>query len=334
MTAQPEKTHVAKELKHGKPLVSCRFDPAGRFVFAGCEDDTVQRWDLKADPAKTKPVAFTAHDGWVFAMAVSKDGQTLLSGGTDGKLIWWPAAADAPKPLRTLAAHKGWIRGLAVSPDGAQLATCGNDHKVRLWSMADGKPQLDLPGHQKPVYRVAYTADGKHLVSADLMGIVIQWDLKSGKEARRLDASKLHLYEGGQGVDYGGVRDLSFSRDGALLACSGLINASNPLGAVSNPAVLVLDWKTGAMKKLQHPKEDLKGVAWGVRFHPDGFVIAASGGTSGGFLWFLKPDQENEFFKFALPSTARDLDLHPDGLQLATAHHDGMVRISAMKPKG
>ena len=54
MTAQPEKIHVAKELKYGKPLVSCRFDPTGRFVFAGCEDDTVQRWDLKADPAKVE----------------------------------------------------------------------------------------------------------------------------------------------------------------------------------------------------------------------------------------------------------------------------------------
>ncbi len=33
MSAQPEKIHVVKELKHGKPLVSCRFDPSGRYVF-------------------------------------------------------------------------------------------------------------------------------------------------------------------------------------------------------------------------------------------------------------------------------------------------------------
>ncbi len=333
MTAQPEKVHIAKELKYGKPLVSCRFDPSGRYVFAGCEDDTVERWDLHADPAKSRPVAFAAHNGWVFALAVTNDGKTLLSGGTDGKLIAWPATSDAPQPMRTVVAHHGWVRAIAVSPAGAQVATCGNDHKVRLWSLADGKAQMELPGHSRPVYRVAYTADGKFLVSADLLGLIIQWDVRTGKEARRLDASKLHLYEGGQGVDYGGIRDLSFSRDGSFLACAGLINASNPLGAVSNPAVLVLDWKTGAMKTLQHPKEDVKGVAWGVRFHPDGFIIAASGGTSGGFLWFTKPDQESEFFKFALPNTARDLDLHPDGTQIATAHHDGIVRISAMKAK-
>jgi WD40 repeat protein len=335
MSVQPEKVHVAKELKYGKPLVSCRFDPTGRYVFAGCEDDTVQRWDLTVDPAKAKPVAFTAHDGWVFALGITPDGKALLSGGTDGKLIWWPASAeaDSPKPIRAVAAHKGWVRGIAVSPDGKQAATCGNDGKVRLWSVAEGKPEMDLPGHSRPVYRVAYTPDGKHLLSADLMGLIIQHDARTGKEARRLDAAKLHLYEGGQGVDYGGVRDLSLSKDGAFLACSGLMSASNPLGAVSNPAVLVLDWKTGAMTRLQHPKEDVKGVAWGVRFHPEGFIISASGGTSGGFLWFARPDQENEFFKFALPNTARDLDLDPDGIHLATAHHDGVVRICAMKAK-
>jgi WD40 repeat protein len=337
MSVQPEKTHIVRELKCGKPLVSCRFDPTGRFVFAGAEDDTVVRWDLKSDPAKVKPVVFAAHDGWVFALAVSKDGKILLTGGTDGKLTWWHAddGARAPKPMRTVAAHHGWVRSVAIHPDPGSpgpIATCGNDRKVRLWSLADGKPALELPGHSKPVYRVLFTPDGKHLISADLMGLVIQWDVGTGKEARRLDASKLHLYEGGQGVDYGGVRDLSLSRDGSYLACSGLTSASNPLGAVSNPAVLVLDWKTGAMKKLQHPKEDVKGVAWGVRFHPDGFLVAASGGTSGGFLWFSRPDQETEFFKLALPNTARDLDLSPDGTQLATAHHDGAVRISAMKP--
>jgi WD40 repeat protein len=331
MPAEPEKTHVARELKYDKPLIACRFDPAGKSVFAGAEDDTVQRWDLAADP-KAKPVAYNAHEGWPFALGVSLDGRTLLTGGTDGKLIWWPATGDAPKPIRSLAAHQGWVRAIAVSPDGKHAATCGNDRKARIWSLDDGAAVLDLPGHTRPIYRVAYTADGAHLLSADLMGLVIQWDVKTGKEERRFDASKLYKYEAGQGVDYGGVRDLAISRDGAFLACCGQINASNPLGAVSNPALVVFDWKTGAFKQLQHPKEGV-GVSWAVRFHPDGFLIAASGGTGGGFLWFTKPEQPNEFFKLTFPNTVRDIDLHPDGVQIATAHHDGAVRLSAMKAK-
>jgi WD40 repeat protein len=333
--AEPEKTHLAAEWKYGKPLVACRFDPTGRYLVVASEDDTVQRFDLSSDPAKAKPTAFDAHDGWAFALGFSTDGQTLLTGGTDGRLIWWPATADNPKPIRTIEAHRSWVRSIAVSPDGQTVATGGNDRVVRLWSLADGARLMELPGHERPIFRVTFTADGKSLLSADLQGRVVEWDIRPGKEARRFDASKLHEYNAsGQGVDYGGVRDVAVSHDGAFLACSGLINASNPLGAVSNPAVAVFDWKTGELKQLQRPKEDLKGVGWAVRFHPSGFLIVASGGTSGGFLWFTRPDQTNEFAKFTVPGgSVRDLDLHPDGLRVATAHHDGVVRICSMTAK-
>jgi WD40 repeat protein len=326
--AEPDKTHLAKDLAHDRPLISCRFDPKGRFAFASSEDQSVLRWDLGSG-AKTQ---LQGHESWVHALAATPDGQAFLTGGCDGRLIWWPLADEKPAPIRTVEAHRGWVNSVAVSKDGALAVTCGNDKMVRLWSVADGQLVQELPGHPKYAYQVAFEPGGRYLVSADIQGLVIQWDLAIRKEARRLDAGKLYKYEAGQGVDYGGVRDLSFSPDGALLACSGLIEASNPLGAVSNPAVVLLDWAAGKEKLLQRPKEDIKGVAWGVRFHPEGFLVAVSGGTSGGFLWFWKPDQVHEFFKLALPNTGRGLDLHPDGRRLATAHHDGHLRIWAMEP--
>ncbi len=327
--ADPEKTHAAGEFKHDRPLVSCRFDPAGRFVFAGSEDSSVVRWDL----ASGSPAVLKAHESWVYALGLSPDGEALYTGGCDGRLIWWPAAADAPAPVRTIEAHQGWIRSIAVSPDGATIATAGNDKRVRLWSAADGALLRELAGHERLVYAATFHPDGKQLATADLKGQVIHWELPSGRELRRLDAGKLWKYETGQGVDYGGVRDLSFGPGAKQLACSGQVEASNPLGAVSNPAVLVIDWETGQEVVLQRPKEDLKGVAWGVRFHPTGFFVVASGGTSGGFLWFGRPGEANEFAKFSLPNTARAMDLHPDGLRVATAHHDGALRISSMTAK-
>jgi WD40 repeat protein len=327
--AEPEKTHVAKEFTHKRPLIACRFDPTGKFVFASAEDDTVQRWELETG----KAAGMAGHESWVFALALAPDGKTLVTGGGDGQIVWWPATADKPEPLRRVAAHKGWVRALAVSPDGSILASCGNDRIIRIWSFADGRPFVSLPGHEKPVYRLLFTPDGHMLVSGDLQGRVVAWDHRPAKEARRLDAIKLYKYEAGQGVDYGGVRDMSLSSDGKLLACGGLIEASNPLGAVSTPAIVVFDWQTGQEARLLRPKEDIKGLIWGLRFHPTGFLIAASGGTSGGFLWFFKPDQVNEFFKLPLPNTARDMDLHPDGLRIATAHHDGKLRICLMRPK-
>jgi WD40 repeat protein len=327
-TADPSKAHVSQDLTHDRPLICCRFDPSGRFVFAGSEDETVRRWDLAGDG---KSIGFKGHESWVFCLACTPDGQALLSGGGDGRLAWWPVESgeESTTPIRSIEAHDGWVNDVAVSPDGALIATGGNDRLARLWS-AEGEPLAELPGHERPIYRVAFVPDGKFLLTADLFGRVVHWEIATRKEVRRLDAGKLYKYEAGQAVDYGGVRDISLSVDGKLLACSGLIEASNPLGAVSNPAVVLFDFETGEEVILQRPKADLKGVGWGVRFHPDGFLVMASGGTGGGNLLFFRPGEPNEFATFKLPNTARALDLHPDGLRLATAHHDGHLRITRL----
>jgi WD40 repeat protein len=329
MTAQPEKTHVAKQFTHNSPLIACRFDATGRYVFASAEDSTVRRWDMKTG----KPAVFDGHESWVFALAPHPGGEVIITGGADGQLIWWPASVEKPKPLRRIAAHRGWVRAIAISPDGSLVASCGNDRSIRLWSFADGKALHALSSHDRPVYRLLFTPGGRTLLSADLRGQVIEWDHRPGKEARRLDAGKLYRYDAGQGVDYGGVRDLALSHDGKYLACGGLIEASNPLGAVSNPAIVVFDWRTGKESRLLRPKENVLGLVSGLRFHPTGFLIVATGGNAGGYLWFWKPEQVNEFLRFALPNTARDMDLHPDGLRIATAHHDGNLRISLMSAK-
>lgn len=327
--AKPEACHVAKEYKYARPLLSCALDPKGRYVVAGAEDDSVQRFDLASGTA----TPMVAHESWVYGLAFTPDGGTLLTGGCDGTLKWWPIATEAPAPSRSVAAHAGWVRGMAVAPDGRTVATCGNDKLVKLWSIDDGSLLRTMPGHERLVYSVAFHPTGGSLVSADLHGKLIEWDLATGKERRRLEAAKLYAYNGGQGVDYGGVRDLSFSPDGAWLACSGLVDASNPLGAVSDPALVLLNWTEGTEALLQRGKADLKGVGWGVRYHRDGFEVMVCGGSTGGTLLFFRPDSPAEFFRFQLPSLARDLDVSADGLTLATAHHDGHVRLIRMADK-
>ena len=48
--------------------------------------------------------------------------------------------------------------------------------------------------------------------------------------------------------------------------------------------IAVANWESGEVKQKHVPgKKDLKGVAWGVVFHPEGFLVGASGG-GGGFI--------------------------------------------------
>jgi WD40 repeat protein len=326
----PKQVHVKQQWKHDSPLVACRFDPMGRFVFTGAEDNSVQRFDLKDGK---RIVLKGGHKTWVRAMSFSNDGKFLISGGCEGDLTWWETATAEPKPIRTISAHKGWIRAMEVSPDGTLIASAGNDTVVRIWNVADGKLVREFPGHARDIYSVAFHPGGKLLLSGDLMGVIKQWDIATGKEVRSFDAKELHSYNGGQRIDFGGVRAIAFSPDGKSMTAGGLYKATNPLGAVHQPLLLQFDWTTG--KKIRNQISDAaeKGVIWRLRYVADGSLMGVCGGSSGGYLFFWKSDADKSFHKFKLPSLARDMDLHVDGLQVCSAHHDKQVRVSQLSKK-
>lgn len=327
------KTHVARELKHDRPLISCRFDPTGRFVFAGAQDNKIVRWDLTTG-TKTE---LLAHDSWVRALAFVKQREgdteviTFISGGNDGRMIWWPAAADKPEPIRKIDAHRGWVRALAVTPDQTQFASAGNDNLVKTWR-PDGTFVREFVGHAQHVYNVVIHSDGKQLVSGDLKANVIHWDLETGQQVRQFRAASLHKYDETFWADIGGYRGLVFSPDGKWLMGSGITNVSNAFAGIGNPAVAAFDWAAGQEKVVHVAKTAVQGSAWGVVCLPE-CLVGLSGGGGGGVLYFWKYGEKNEFHLFKLPNTARDLSLSPDGRHLATAHFDGNLRISLMAAK-
>lgn len=326
-----KQAHILDRWQVGRPLVCCRFDPAGRFAFCGAEDSTVRRIAL-AGGKKTDLAG--GHDSWVFSMAVGPDGRTAFSGGGDGRIAAWDAGSDSTKPRRRIEAHHGWIRALAVSPDGKILASGGNDRMVRLWDAATGRLIRELSGHAGHVYSVEFHPDGRSVFSGDLLGSVRQWDAATGKSLGSFDAKALHTYDGGQQVDFGAVRGLAISADGAQVAAGGLHKATNPLGAVHEPLVLVFDAKTRKLNRTLVADGITSGVIWRLRYLADETLMGVSGANSGGHLLFWKAGADKEYHRLALPGSARDMDLHPDGLRVATAQADGslpIIRLAAGK---
>lgn len=326
----PKQAHLTAQWPAAGPVVCCRFEPKGRFLFCGLESPVVQRFNM----ADGKAVSLAGgHESWVFSLAFSSDGERTFSGGGDGRITVWETAAAAPTPIKKLEAHQGWIRAMDVSPNGLLLASGGNDRVVKLWDVAGGSLVRELKGHAGHVYSLAFHPDGKSLLSGDLMGAIRQWDLATGNLLGMFDAKPLHTYEGGQQVDFGGVRGLAITPDGKSVAAGGLHKGTNPLGAVNEPIVLLFEGESRKTLKTQLADGIPGGVIWRLRYLADGTLLGGSGGSTGGLLLFWKSDAEKDFHRLALPNILRDLDLHPDGMQVASAHHDRHLRIVRLGAK-
>jgi WD40 repeat protein len=323
------KTHPLLEHKHSRPLTACRWDPLARYIFFGAEDNLVHRFDIAAKMV----TPLSAHDSWVRAIGCSPSGEFVYTGGYDGRLIWWPAAAEKPQPIRVVDAHQGWLRALAVSPDGQRLATCGNDNLVKLWNATDGQLVSTLAGHSTHVYNVAFHPSGTALASCDLKGVLKEWDVVAGAAKRDLAAAALYKYDTTFRADIGGSRSVAFRSDGAQLALGGITNVTNAFAGIGNPAVVLLEWADGKIAVQLEGKEKINAVAWGVAHHPDGFWVGLAGGGGGGWLYFWKGDAKEEFFKFKLPNNGRDLALSPDRTRVAIAHADRTLRVYALHEK-
>jgi hypothetical protein len=71
--------------------------------------------------------------------------------------------------------------GAAFSPDG-RMAARGIGAVVRIVDVATGKQQAELVGHSSNVKSVAYSPDGRLLLSGAVDGALKLWDLATGKE--------------------------------------------------------------------------------------------------------------------------------------------------------
>ncbi len=111
----------------------------------------------------------------VHSVAISADGKTIVSGGSDRTVrLWNSNGQQIGEPLK---GHQGWVTSVAISADGKTIVSSGYDSTMRLWN-SSGQPIAEpLKGHQGWVTSVAISADGKTIVIGEGDGNVRLWDI-------------------------------------------------------------------------------------------------------------------------------------------------------------
>ena len=97
----------------------------------GGNDNTITIWDLSTgEELRT----LTVDLNWsVNSVAISPDGQTLVSGGDDTITIW---DLSTGQELGTLTGHSYEVQSLAISPDGQTLVSGSGDGTINIWRVA------------------------------------------------------------------------------------------------------------------------------------------------------------------------------------------------------
>ncbi|CAM1508276.1 Fc.00g051240.m01.CDS01 [Cosmosporella sp. VM-42] len=104
---------------------------------------------LKGNSSKSKDKNYQRHTDHILAVAASPDGQFVVTGGADRKLIVYEAATL--KPLKVFTHHRDAITALAFRRGTNQLYSCSKDRTVKVWSLDELAYVETLFGHQDEV---------------------------------------------------------------------------------------------------------------------------------------------------------------------------------------
>lgn len=111
----------------------------------------LESW-IRGNPSKSKEKNYKRHTGRILAVAASPDGQFVVTGGADKKIIVY----DAPtlQPIKVLTQHRDAITGLAFRRGTNQLYSCSKDRTVKVWSLDEMAYVETLFGHQDEIVDV------------------------------------------------------------------------------------------------------------------------------------------------------------------------------------
>ncbi len=191
---------------HRGRISQAHFNGDGTRVVTAGVDATARIWDAQTGEELQ---VLAGHRKWVSRVLFGPD-DLVVTGSDDGTAGLWDAAGSV---LAALPGGGGPVLALAATGDGRLLATGTGDivtgttpHAVRVWDTATGRLLHDLEGHVGTITSLAFSPDGRRLVSGGADGTARIWDTATGGALRTLT---------GNGEL---VTTVAYSRDGTLLA--------------------------------------------------------------------------------------------------------------------
>jgi WD40 repeat protein len=203
-----------REFRHAKPVNAALFSPDGSRLLTLCADGVGCIWDpaVEVDQPIFKLVG--QHTGAILCGAFSRDGRWIATAGQNKQIVLWNARTGLPALDTPLQGHSADITSLALSEKGGRLLTGSRDGTAKLWDLQSNHPAspsqpdsgsdmpqlatetpneleqdpddsmparlratelLTLRGHSSEITAVAFSPDGRFVLTAGLDSLAILW---------------------------------------------------------------------------------------------------------------------------------------------------------------
>jgi WD40 repeat protein len=287
--------------------------PDGKTLASPCTDGKLRLWDT----ASGKEVrAWKAGQGPIQFLHYTPDGKTLITLGK--KLQRWDVVSGELREQFDLADGPFLVGPWAVSADAKVLAVGAVnlrgspvpvDCRITFWDLTTGKKLAQSQAaHKDSVTAVAFSPDGKTLVSAGVDRTLRLWQVETGKEVRQIAGPATSMSR------------LIFDADGRTI-----LGACSFFDKQGKQALRLFLWETATLQERQQ-REGPPGPVFFRTFSEDARAFAYTDAAGTIHIEDLASGKQVREFKGHQGQIANVL-FSRDRHLLATASQDGTILI-------
>lgn len=166
--------------------------------------DGGMHWILREQPDNTRNIQH--HHKGVYDML--ELGKFLFSAGGDGILTRWDI--ESVKTIESFQLSNQALRGLAYSAPRGEIAVGASDHHIYILDAETLALKHQISNaHENSVFTVAFSPDGRHLLSGGRDARLNVWEVGNWQRAAETPQEAAHLFT---------INHIAYSKDGRLFA--------------------------------------------------------------------------------------------------------------------